>query len=165
MEGLIPLVYKAMKGNRTRRQYICLSSSSASSAAAAAPPPPPPPPVSGQTSHYNIADFYIDRNSYVSVPQPAPSADQHHHLPTIYNVNGTSAPRDQSSTTTNITNHGGRQFQHRRHKSVTLGSASNSMQGFSSSVDADDSINSPPQKQPVQFQGHRRIFSCISGGA
>ncbi|XP_068332818.1 uncharacterized protein [Pyrus communis] len=163
MEGLIPMVYKAMKGNRTRHQYICLSSSSASLAATAAAAPPPP--ASDQTNHYNIADFYIDHNSYVSVPQPAPSADQHHHLPTIFNVNGTSAPGDQSSTTTNIINHGGRHFQHRGHKSVALGSASNSMQGFSSLVDADDSIHSPPSKQLVQYQSHRRTFSCISGGA
>ncbi|CAN6563857.1 hypothetical protein ACFX13_026454 [Malus domestica] len=155
MEGLIPMVYKAMKRNRTRRQYSCLSSSSSLAAAT--------PPVSGQTSNYNIADFYIDHNSYVYVPQPAPSAD--HHLPTIFNVNGASARRNQSSlsTTTNIINHGGRQFQHRRHKSVSLGSTSNSMQGFSSSVDADDSINSPPPKQLARFRSHRSFFSCISG--
>ncbi|XP_004503031.1 uncharacterized protein [Cicer arietinum] len=30
MEGLLPLVYKAIKKNRTRRQYECLSSGTAS---------------------------------------------------------------------------------------------------------------------------------------
>ncbi|XP_062109580.1 uncharacterized protein LOC133821101 [Humulus lupulus] len=42
MEGLIPLVYRAIKKNRTRRQYECLSSGTA-----AAP------------QGYNIADFYV----------------------------------------------------------------------------------------------------------
>ncbi|OAY51344.1 hypothetical protein MANES_05G207200v8 [Manihot esculenta] len=40
MEGLIPLVYKAMKSNKSRRQYECLSS--------AAP------------LGYNPSDFYIN---------------------------------------------------------------------------------------------------------
>ncbi|EEF29037.1 uncharacterized protein LOC8261699 [Ricinus communis] len=39
MEGLLPLVYKAIKRNRTRRQYECLSS--------------------GAAFAYNPADFYI----------------------------------------------------------------------------------------------------------
>ncbi|OAY59164.1 uncharacterized protein LOC110627958 [Manihot esculenta] len=40
MEGLIPLVYKALKKNKTRRQYECLSS--------------------GAALGYNPADFYIN---------------------------------------------------------------------------------------------------------
>ncbi|KAK2641624.1 hypothetical protein Ddye_023387 [Dipteronia dyeriana] len=40
MEGLIPMVFKAIKKNKTRRQYECLSS--------------------GASQSYNIADFYVN---------------------------------------------------------------------------------------------------------
>ncbi|KAI3470274.1 hypothetical protein Pfo_026937 [Paulownia fortunei] len=52
MEGLIPMVYKSLKKNKTRRKYECLSS--------------------GAASHtYNIADFYIkdDHHDYFSKKQ------------------------------------------------------------------------------------------------
>ncbi|KAG6664904.1 hypothetical protein CIPAW_02G125200 [Carya illinoinensis] len=45
MEGLIPMVYKAIKRNRVRRKYRCLSS--------------------GDAQSYNIADFYINDQSHV----------------------------------------------------------------------------------------------------
>ena len=44
MEGLIPLVYKSLKKNKTRRQYECLSS--------------------GVAQSYNIADFYVNGQSH-----------------------------------------------------------------------------------------------------
>ncbi|BFG40397.1 hypothetical protein CerSpe_266710 [Prunus speciosa] len=143
MEGLIPMVYKAMKRNRTRRQYSSLSSSLSSSAA---------------QTNYNIADFYIDPNqtNYVYVPPPpaaASSTPHDHHrrlsLDTIFNVNNNggfstvSAPLEHksSSSTNNIIN--GQVIQHRRHKSV--------------------SVSAPP-KQLVRFRSHRRIFSCMTCG-
>ncbi|KAL5782062.1 hypothetical protein ACOSP7_007091 [Xanthoceras sorbifolium] len=45
MEGLIPMVFKAIKKNRTRRQYECLSSDASRS--------------------YNIADFYVNGQNHV----------------------------------------------------------------------------------------------------
>ncbi|XP_017976357.1 PREDICTED: uncharacterized protein LOC18597397 [Theobroma cacao] len=45
MEGLIPLVYRTLKKNKTRRQYQCLSS--------------------GAAQTYNIADFDVDGQSPV----------------------------------------------------------------------------------------------------
>ncbi|XP_008243080.1 PREDICTED: uncharacterized protein LOC103341345 [Prunus mume] len=147
MEGLIPMVYKAMKRNRTRRQYSSLSSSLSSSASAA-------------QTNYNIADFYIDPNqtNYVYVPPPPPAASStphdHHRrlsLDTIFNVNNNggfstvSAPVEHksSSSTNNIIN--GQVIQHRRHKSVSV------------------SVSAPP-KQLVRFRSHRRIFSCMTCG-
>ncbi|CAL9028303.1 unnamed protein product [Prunus brigantina] len=151
MEGLIPMVYKAMKRNRTRRQYSSLSSSLSSSASASA----------AQTN-YNIADFYIDPNQtnyvYVPLPPPAASSTPHDHhrrlsLDTIFNVNNNgsfstvSAPVEHksSSSTNNIIN--GQVIQHRRHKSVSV------------SV----SVSAPP-KQLVRFRSHRGIFSCMTCG-
>lgn len=61
MEGLIPMVFKAIKKNRTRRQYRCLSSSSSAAAA--------------QIS-YNISDFYVDGSSATSTS----SVNRHHHV-------------------------------------------------------------------------------------
>ncbi|XVE97186.1 hypothetical protein REPUB_Repub02eG0289700 [Reevesia pubescens] len=43
MEGLIPLVYRTLKKNKTRRQYECLSS--------------------GAAETYNITDFYVNGES------------------------------------------------------------------------------------------------------
>ncbi|KAI5320886.1 hypothetical protein L3X38_040594 [Prunus dulcis] len=143
MEGLIPMVYKAMKRNRTRRQYSSLASS-----------------ASAAQTNYNIADFYIDPNqtNYVYVPPPPPAASStlhdHHRrlsLDTIFNVNNNggfstvSAPVEHksSSSTNNIIN--GQVIQHRRHKSVSV------------------SVSAPP-KQLVRFRSHRRIFSCMTCG-
>ncbi|KAM6562959.1 hypothetical protein CsatB_022957 [Cannabis sativa] len=56
MEGLIPLVYRAIKKNRTRRQYEYLSSGNSSNHV----------PVQ---QGYNIADFFV--------------TDHHHHQPQI----------------------------------------------------------------------------------
>ncbi|KAK6138611.1 hypothetical protein DH2020_027636 [Rehmannia glutinosa] len=54
MEGLLPMVYKSLKKNKTRRQYQCLSSSSAV-------------PI---THTYNIADFYIKKDDRYVIPGP-----------------------------------------------------------------------------------------------
>ncbi|GKU92303.1 hypothetical protein SLEP1_g6050 [Rubroshorea leprosula] len=58
MEGLIPMVFKAIKKNRTRRQYQCLST------------------VAAQT--YNIADFYMDGHSPVYLASSAEKAGSIH---------------------------------------------------------------------------------------
>ncbi|XP_010650752.1 uncharacterized protein LOC117913961 [Vitis riparia] len=51
MEGLIPVVYKAIKRSKTRRQYECLSSGAAQS--------------------YNIPDFYVSSQNYVNTESPS----------------------------------------------------------------------------------------------
>ena len=51
MEGLIPVVYRAIKGSKTRRQYECLSS--------------------GAAQTYNIADFYITSQNHVNIESPS----------------------------------------------------------------------------------------------
>ncbi|GKV06175.1 hypothetical protein SLEP1_g18093 [Rubroshorea leprosula] len=65
MEGLIPMVYKAIKRNRTHRRYQCLSTGAAQS--------------------YNIADFYMDGQSHVHLTSSTekagsfqPESDSHH---------------------------------------------------------------------------------------
>ncbi|OVA11039.1 hypothetical protein BVC80_1741g13 [Macleaya cordata] len=55
MEGLIPLVYRAIKRTKTRRQYKCLS-------------------MTTTTTNYNIADFYsadslTHQLPYLTTPQ------------------------------------------------------------------------------------------------
>lgn len=45
MEGLIPMVFKAIKKSKIRSQYECLSSGKP------------------DQSNYNIADFYVSQNS------------------------------------------------------------------------------------------------------
>ncbi|TXG72970.1 hypothetical protein EZV62_001549 [Acer yangbiense] len=54
MEGLIPMVFKAIKKNKTRRQYECLSS--------------------GASQSYNIADFYV--NTTTTTTHSADKVDQ-----------------------------------------------------------------------------------------
>lgn len=58
MEGLIPMVYKAIKKNKTRRQYECLSSGAARS--------------------YNTAEFFINdkRNDMFMTPSSDNIADR-----------------------------------------------------------------------------------------
>lgn len=51
MEGLIPVVYRAIKRSKTRRQYECLSSSTAQS--------------------YNISDFYISSQNHAHIESTA----------------------------------------------------------------------------------------------
>lgn len=58
MEGLLPMVYKAIKKTRTRRQYECLSSSQS----------------------YNIADFYVvDGRDMINYSQSQSSNTSTHH--------------------------------------------------------------------------------------
>ncbi|XP_061376131.1 uncharacterized protein LOC133318167 [Gastrolobium bilobum] len=64
MEGLLPLVYKAIKKNKTRRQYECLSSGTALS--------------------YNIsmAEIYPQTQGYAlqnETPIPTQKVPHHHH--------------------------------------------------------------------------------------
>ncbi|GAA0186695.1 hypothetical protein LIER_33983 [Lithospermum erythrorhizon] len=67
MEGLIPLVFKTIKRNRTRSQYEYLSSGTASA---------------GHHQMYNITDFYTNddsviRNSPEKTTRPA-NLQRHH---------------------------------------------------------------------------------------
>ncbi|KAF8402433.1 hypothetical protein HHK36_013389 [Tetracentron sinense] len=56
MEGLIPIVYKAIKRNKTRRKYKCLSS--------------------GATQTYNIPDFYITGHTPMTLTPPPPPPEK-----------------------------------------------------------------------------------------
>ncbi|KAK3204525.1 hypothetical protein Dsin_018571 [Dipteronia sinensis] len=58
MEGLIPMVFKAIKKNKTRRQYECLSS--------------------GAPQSYNIADFYVNTTTIHSADKAEERYATHH---------------------------------------------------------------------------------------
>ncbi|KAF3451096.1 hypothetical protein FNV43_RR07185 [Rhamnella rubrinervis] len=141
MEGLIPMVFKAIKKNRTRRQYRCLSSSSSAAAAQIG---------------YNISDFYVDSSSATST-----SSVNHHHHHVFMST---------SSTTATETIGGFAGSGHRRYKSVGGGGGHEDFGfGFSSKPnhpnhhhqDVSATPSSTPKQLLVRFTS-LRMFSCVS---
>ncbi|CAK9329479.1 unnamed protein product [Citrullus colocynthis] len=78
MEGLIPMFYRAMKKNRTRRQYSVLSPEAEAKAEAEA------------SLSFNIADFYVDPPS----SHVFPNSNSDARAPRRYNSFGGSTPQD-----------------------------------------------------------------------
>ncbi|KAL5735185.1 hypothetical protein ACOSP7_033046 [Xanthoceras sorbifolium] len=70
MEGLIPMVFKAIKKIKTRRQYECLSS--------------------GASQSYNIADFYVNAQNpiYMNMHSAEKVEQRYNHLRRHKSVGG-----------------------------------------------------------------------------
>ncbi|KAL7176683.1 hypothetical protein ACSBR2_030099 [Camellia fascicularis] len=133
MEGLIPMVYKALKKKTTRRQYKCLSSGAA------------------QTYNNNISvDFYAEQG-YKSYQLEMASS--------IGGGGGGGGGDVELMASSNGRQH---HHHHRRHKS-SIGDYSTGFSAAPEDTDTDTVVlhNKQPKHKLVRFRSHR-FFSCVT---
>ena len=138
MEGLLPMVYKAIKRNRTRQKYECLSSGAAQ-------------------SHTSISEEY-----YV---EPGPTYMMNMNMNLNSNTNTNMLMRSTSSYSTQSMPQTQKTKDHRRHKSLgeyAFGMSTPEILNTTRHDDDDDFGNK--KAKLVRFRSHRfRMFSCVGG--